>query len=172
MKTVRELNIKDWSGYFFEEMVNILDIDPECFMVSDTKEYTDGTLVYNICYTDKTGVPHTVFNNMDCIFKKSGNSNYLFFCNNDKNKAMINNYVAIIKQIEDEIFSYIDEFEDEDFVFGGDTTRFKFKTDDNLVYNEKINIPVCVISLSSVIKKDWIHCPVLKLQKCLHESFS
>ena len=67
---------------------------------------------------------------------------------------MINNYVAIIKQIEDEIFSYIDEFEDEDFIFGGNTARFKFKTDDNLVYNEKINIPVCVISLSSVIKKD------------------
>ena len=85
---------------------------------------------------------------------------------------MINNYVAIIKQIEDEIFSYIDEFEDEDFIFGGDTARFKFKTDDNLLYNEKINIPVCVISLSSVIKKDWIHCPVFKLQKCLYESFS
>ena len=26
MMTIRELNIKDWSGYFFEEM-NILDID-------------------------------------------------------------------------------------------------------------------------------------------------
>ena len=26
MKTIRELNIKDWSGYFFEEMVNILDL--------------------------------------------------------------------------------------------------------------------------------------------------
>ena len=38
MKTIRELNIKDWSGYFFEEMVNILDIDPECFMVSNAKQ--------------------------------------------------------------------------------------------------------------------------------------
>ena len=69
---------------------------------------------------------------------------------------MINNYVAIIKQIEGEKFSYIDEFEYEDFVFGDDIARFKFKTDDNLVYNEKNNIPVCVISLSSVIKKDSI----------------
>ena len=24
MKTITELNIKDWNGYFFEEMVNIL----------------------------------------------------------------------------------------------------------------------------------------------------
>ena len=31
--------------------------------------------------------------------------------------------------------------------------RYKFGTDDSLVYNEKNNIPVCVISLSSVIKK-------------------
>ena len=45
MKTIRQLKIKDWSGYFFEEMVNILDIDPECFMVSDTKECTDGTMI-------------------------------------------------------------------------------------------------------------------------------
>ena len=31
MNTIRELNIKDWSGYFFEEMVNILDNDLDCF---------------------------------------------------------------------------------------------------------------------------------------------
>ena len=49
------------------------------------------------------------------------------------------------------------------FCFLGDSSKFRFKTDDNLLYDEKINIPVCVISLSSVIKKDWIHCPIFKL---------
>ena len=29
MKTIRKLNTLDWSGYFFKEMVNILDIEPE-----------------------------------------------------------------------------------------------------------------------------------------------
>ena len=52
METIRELNIKDWSGYFFEEMVNVIDIDAECFMVSETKECTDGTMIYNVCYSD------------------------------------------------------------------------------------------------------------------------
>ena len=84
---------------------------------------------------------------------------------------MISNYVEIIRHLEDEIFSYIDEFEDVNIIFGGDSARFKLKTDHNLVYDEKINIPVCVISLSSVIKKKWIHCSTLKLQKCLYESF-
>ena len=36
MMTIRNLNINDWSGYFFEEMINILDIYPGCFMVNDT----------------------------------------------------------------------------------------------------------------------------------------
>ena len=71
----------------------------------------------------------------------------------------------------------VDEFEDHNFVFADDLTRFrfikydnvidydddddddinlgrfKFRTDDNLLYNKKSNIPVCVISLCSVINK-------------------
>ena len=140
-------------------------IDTKDIMVSDTKECTDGTMICNLCYSDKTGVPHIVFNNIDYYLKKSGTFSFSVFCDNDKNIAMISNYGKIIKQLEGEIFSYIDEF-------GGNFTRFRFKFDDNLVYNEKINISVYVISLSSVIKTELIYCPVLKLQKCLYEIFS
>ena len=80
---------------------------------------------------------------------------------------MINNYSKFVKQLEDEIFSWIDKLEDEEFVFGGNFMRFRFRTDDNLVYNEKINIPVCVISLSSIVKKEYIHCPQ---QRCFYEN--
>ena len=125
MKTIRELKIKDLGSYIFEEMVNILDIDPECFMVSDTKEYTGGTMLYNLCYSDKSGVLHIVFNNIKCIFKKSGIYSYLVFCVNDRNKAMIYNYGKIFEELEDEIFSLIDEFEDEEFIFGGNFMRFR-----------------------------------------------
>ena len=98
----------------------------------------------------------------------------LIFCDNMKNITDIN--FEIIKQIRDEVFSFIDEFEDDDFIFAKDftifrlikdnsviyyydndeddddnLTNFKFKTDDNLLYNKKSNIPVCVISICSVI---------------------
>ena len=75
---------------------------------------------------------------------------------------MINIYLNIIKQLKDELFS----------IFNDESLGFKFKTDANLVYDEKINIPVCVISISSVIKEKIIHNPILKLQKCLYENFS
>ena len=85
---------------------------------------------------------------------------------------MIKNYGEIIKQLEDEIYSFVDEFEDEKFIFDGDFIKFKFKTDDNLVYKKRINIPVCVISLSSIIGKELNYQPVFKLQKCLYENES
>ena len=37
-------------------------------MVNDTKQCIDGTIIYNICYSDKTGFPYIVFNNIDCYF--------------------------------------------------------------------------------------------------------
>ena len=60
-----------------------------------------------------------------------------------------------------------DDDDDDDDI---NSSRFKFRTDDNLLYNKKINIPVCVISLSSVIKKENIHYPLFKLQKCFYEN--
>ena len=153
-------------------MVNILDIDPECFMVSNAKEHAEGIMLYNLCYCDKIGVPQIVFNNIDCCFEKNGDYNFLVFCDNKKNKSMINIYLKIIKQLHNEVFSFMMNLKMRIFFFDGDSSKFRFRTNDNLVYDEKINIPVCVISLGSVIKKDWSHCPILKLQKCLYESFS
>ena len=94
-----------------------------------------------------------------------------------------------MKQLRDKVFSLIDEFEDHNFVFAYDFTifrfikddnvvdyddddddgddinpsRFKFRTDDNLLCNKKNNIFVCVISLSSVIKKENIHYSITKM---------
>ena len=108
--------------------------------------------------------------------------------------------MKIIKQLRYEVFSLIDEFEDDDdCIFANDNfsifrlikdnsvidnnnndneeddyslINFKFKTDDNLLYNKKNNIPVCVISLSSVIKKESIPYLILRLQKCFYENES
>ena len=151
--------------------------------------------MFNICYNDRIGVPHIVFNKIDCYLKKNGDYSSLIFCDNNKNKNIIYIYFKIIKQLRDKVFSLIDEFEDDDFIFGNDNftifrlikdnsvidndndndslTNFKFKTDRNLLYNKKNNIPVCVISLCSAIKKENIHYPIFRLQKCFyeHESF-
>ena len=141
MKIIKELKILNLSSYFFKEMINILDIEPEYIMINHFKGCKDGSILFNFYYSDEINVLHIVFNNIECIPKKSIHS-YLIFCKNDKNKDMINNYLKIIDQVKDEMISWTDE---EDFTFNDDFLKFKFRTDDNLVYNEIIHIPVCVI---------------------------
>ena len=94
----------------------------------------------------------------------------LIFCESNKNKNMINNYVRIIDQLKKELLSWTDELEvDEMFALGKNFMRFRFRTDDNLVHNEKLNLPVCVISLSRVVKKRCAYFQNFRLQKCFYE---
>ena len=90
-------------------------------------------MLYNIYYSDKTGVPPIVFNNIDCYFKKNCDYSSLIFCDDNKNKNIINIYFKIIKQLRDEVFSFIDEFEDHNFVFADDFKRFRFIKNDSVI---------------------------------------
>ena len=68
MKTIRELKTLYLSSYFFKKGINILDIEAEYFMINDFKGCKDGSMLFNLCYSDENGVPHIVFNNIKCIF--------------------------------------------------------------------------------------------------------
>ena len=101
MKTAKELNIKDWPGYLFTETININDIDPEYFLVNDFKGCKDGSILFNIAYCEENSVPHIIFNNIECTFRKSGIYSYLIFCENYKNEKMLNRYVQVIDEIKE-----------------------------------------------------------------------
>ena len=84
---------------------------------------------------------------------------------------MLDNYVKIVDKIKEEVLAFVgDKYWDEVFIIGSDFMRFRFKTDDELAYNQKINIPVCVISLSSVVRKGDIYYLQFKLQGCFYEN--
>ena len=86
---------------------------------------------------------------------------------------MLDKYVEIIDKIKEEMLFLIigeDENGKDLFVMVKDFMRFRFKANDNLVYNKKNNIPVCVISISSVLnKRDWYYFQT-GLQECFGEN--
>ena len=102
-------------------------------------------------------MPHIVFNNIECIFRKTFAFSYLIFCESDKNEKMVNNYVKVIDRVKEEIFYFKnDEEDDEIFIVGSDFMRF--------------NTPVCVISISRVVNKgNWYYFQT-KLQECFYEN--
>ena len=54
-------------------------------------------------------------------------------------------------------------------IMGKDFMRFKFKTNDDLPYNTKINVSVCVMPLSSALEQGWYY-PQIELQDCFYEN--
>ena len=77
---------------------------------------------------------------------------------------MLNNYVQVIDRIKEEVLSFIDEVEYEIFITGKYFLRFRFKSNDKLPYNQKINVPVCVISISSVLNKgNWYYFQITRM---------
>ena len=85
MKTIRGLNIKDWPAYVFTSMTND-EIDPEFFLVNDFNGCKDGSIVFNMTYCEENNVLYITFNNIECIFRKSGVFSCLIFCESDKKK--------------------------------------------------------------------------------------
>ena len=80
---------------------------------------------------------------------------------------MLDKYGKIIDEIKDQTVFIVD---DDIFVMGKDFMRCRFKTDDKLPYNQKINVPVCVISISSVVEEINWYYPQIELQNCFYES--
>ena len=87
-------------------------------MINDFKGCRDGSTLFNVAYYEEYSVPHIVFDNIECIFKKCGIFSYLIFCESYKNKNMLNNYGQVIDEIKKEILPFEDEFE-EDFFYDG-----------------------------------------------------
>ena len=134
IKTVKTLNIKDKPGYYVTDMTNINDFDPKLLLINEFTMFENGSIMFDISYCKENNTTHIIFNNVECIFRKSGVFSYLIFCESDKNREMLDKYAKCIDQVKEEIL-FISE--DDLFVMGKVFLRFKFKTSNNLVYNKK-----------------------------------
>ena len=136
-------------------------------LINEITTFNNRSTILEISYCEESSTPYIVFNNTECIFRKSGINKYLVFCETKENKEILKNYTKIIDKIKDQIlFITVDDF----FVIGINFTRFRFKTDDRLPYNKKINVVVCVISISSVFEQKGRYYPHITLQDCFNDN--
>ena len=171
MKTVKRLNIEDKPGYFFMNMTNICDLDPKLLLINELTIFENRSIMIDINYCEENNVAHIVFNNIEYIFRKSGVFSFLIFCETEKNKKMVDKYVKITDEIKEQILFIIEDGnKGKNFIMDKDFMRFRFKTNDNLANNPKINVLVCVISISSVFEeRSWDYLQI-ELQECFYGS--
>ena len=132
MKTTRRLNIEIKSIYYFMNMTNVNDFNPNLLLINEITTFNSGPTMFEISYCEESNTPYIVFNDIECVFKKGGINKYLVFYETQENKTMIENYTKIIDEIKDQILF---RTEDTLFIIGEDVMRIKFKTSDELPYN-------------------------------------
>ena len=109
---------------------------------------------------------YVIFNNLDAYVENSGENKYLIFASTEKNKVMLKNYTELWDEFKEQI----------ELITGDKGTKYSkgfmkiiFKTNDELALNKIINIPVCVIIVSSIFKEDGEYYPQVLLHDCFHE---
>ena len=133
MKTTRRLNIEEKCGYYFINMTNVNDFDPNLLIINEIAVFNSGSTMYEISYDKESNTPYIALNDIECIFRKSGQNKYLVFSETEK-KTILKNYTKIIEELRYQILFITEE---NSFVMGNDFTRIKFKTSDDLPFNKK-----------------------------------
>ena len=97
MKTVRQINIENRQGYFFNDMANINDFDPSLLNIDEILFESNKLIIHNIKYIKNLislNSLYLVFNNLDAYIEKSGENRYLIFASTEKNKMMLKHYTV------------------------------------------------------------------------------
>ena len=89
MKTTRGLNIKDKPGYFVTDMTNISNFDSDLLIINEITVFNSVSTIYEISSNEECNTPYVVYNNITCVFKKSGKDKYSIFCKTHENKTNV-----------------------------------------------------------------------------------
>ena len=69
---------------YFMNVTNIDDLDPEFLLFNKFTITDDLSIMFDVNYCEENNTPHVVFNNIECVFKKSGIFDHLIFCETEK----------------------------------------------------------------------------------------
>ena len=52
-------------------MANINDFDPKLLLINEIATFSSGSTMFEISYCEEMNTPYIVFNDTECIFRKS-----------------------------------------------------------------------------------------------------
>ena len=173
MNQIKEINIKNHIYYFFGDMINIKNFDPNQIKI-DKKWYQNIIIYYigyitirNLSYIKNYSVNplYLIIDRVDgCIEENNGNK-YLRIVSNDKNKDTLKKYAELWDKTKDLIRSVTNNSGDYDEKY----MKMKFNSDDNLPWNKILKLHNLTIVVTSVFQKDKEYYPQDFLYEYLYE---
>ena len=174
MRTVKQINIKNRTYYFYNDIINLENFDSSLLKL-DKKSYKD-IGIYNIGYIaiKKIGDYKNVYSlnplylhitHASGYIEEENENKYLIFDSIDENKELLKKYNDVFNGI----MSKIKEVHNDECDYEKDSMKIKFNSDDSLPLNKPLNFHNMTITIRSVFEEDGKLYPQVFLDDTLYE---
>ena len=173
MIAVKDIDIKNHTYYFFDDIINIKNFDPNNIKI-DEKSYKN-ILIYYIGYVtikdskyikiNSVNPLYLIFNKVNGYFEEINGNKYLTLVPTNESKEKIKKYEELWSKIRDLIRSITKNSDDYDEKY----MKIKFNSDDELPLNKTIEIPTMTIVVRAVFHENNKYYPQVFLDECLYK---
>ena len=150
-------------------MTNIRDFDPSLSDIDLITFKSNGLIIYDtkyIKYFNGSNSLYLFFNTLDAYIEKDGEDKYLVIAKTHNNGSVLGKYTKIWNEIRKQIRLITGE---KVIKYSKDFMKIMFESDDNLLLDEILNIPVCLLIIRDVFKEDSKYYPQVLLHECYYE---
>ena len=175
MGKVKQIEIKNQTYYFYNDIINIEEFDSNLLKI-DKKHYKG----IDICYTGyittkKIGNCENIYSvdplyliigKVDGLIEEKNGSKYLVFDSTDENKEVLKKLTELWNRIKNEIETINGCKKGE---YGKDFMKIEFDAHDNLPSNKQLKQHMLTIIVRSVFEEDRKFYPQPYLDDCLYE---
>ena len=175
MGNIKQINIKNRTYYFFNDMINIKEFDSSHLRI-DKKSYKNIDIYYIGYITIKSISDYENINSVNPLYliiadvdgyiEKNNGNKYLTFASTDKNKKVLEKYTKLWDKIKCHIQTINAGKSGE---YQKNYMKIKFNSDNDLPLNKMLKLHILTIIVRSVFEEDVKYYPQVFLDECLIE---
>ena len=172
MRSIKQINIKNRTCYFFNDMINIKNFDSNLLKIG--KKLYKNIDIYYIGYITMKDLDdvniHSVnsfylyFDKVDGYIEKSNGNRYLVFASADENKEILTKYTELWNEIKNLIEKINGKSGEYEKVF----IKIKFDSDDDLPLGKILSLHDLTIVVRFVFQEGNKYYPQIFIDECLH----
>ena len=172
MVTTKQLNIKNRTYYFYDDLINLKDFDPNLLKLDkklsmDISIYYIGYVAKNPEYNINSVNPlYLLISELDGFIEEKEGSKYLNTSLTYNNNDVLVKYAEVWSGIKDQIKKINNGSVGE---YAKDYMNIKFDSDDNLPPNKMLKFRALTIIIRNILEKDDKYYPQIFLDDCLCE---
>ena len=169
--TTKQLNIKNRTYYFYNDLINLKDFDPSLLKLDKNHQWI---LVFTTAMLQKKSEHninsvnqlYLLIGELDGFIEEKEGSEYLNISLTYNNNDVLAKFAEVWRGIKDQIKKINNDSVGE---YAKDYMELKFDSDDNLPLNKVLKFPVLTIIIRNIFEKNGKYYRPIFLDDCVYE---